>query len=108
MIHTDCGNRGDDLAKLELVENGGLAGSVQSDHQNAHFRLAEQPLEQTLEGPHSVYVRVSARKSRMRTGPNMLGCHWVWRETARLLTEARTILGNQIGKCQRVKTFVVC
>lgn len=35
VIRTNSGNSGDDLSELELVENGGLTGSVKSDHENA-------------------------------------------------------------------------
>ncbi len=46
---TDCGDRSDDFAELELVQDGGLAGSVKSDHEDAHLLLAEEALEQTGE-----------------------------------------------------------
>merc|ERR1711959_360252 len=39
-------NRGDDLTQLELVQDGGLSGSVESDHQNTHLLLAPQAVEQ--------------------------------------------------------------
>ena len=43
---TDCGDGSDDLAKLELVENGGFTGGIQTDHQDAHLLLAEEAGEQ--------------------------------------------------------------
>jgi hypothetical protein len=39
---TDGGDGGDDLSKLELVEDGGLSGGVKSDHEDAHLLLAEE------------------------------------------------------------------
>ena len=39
---TDGGDGGDDLSELELVEDGGLSGGVQSDHEDAHLLLAEE------------------------------------------------------------------
>jgi len=45
-VEADGGNGGDDLAQLELVQHGGLAGGVQADHQDAHLLLAEQRVEQ--------------------------------------------------------------
>lgn len=44
---TDGGDGGDDLTKLELVKNGGLAGGIETDHENSHFLLVED--EQLLE-----------------------------------------------------------
>ena len=57
-LEANCGltngrDGGDDLAKLELVQDGGLAGGVKTDHQDAHFFLAEKALEQCAERlPH--------------------------------------------------------
>jgi len=42
----DGGDGRHDLAKLELVEDGGLAGGVEADHEDAHFLLAEELAEQ--------------------------------------------------------------
>jgi len=39
-VEADCGDGGDDLAKLKLVENGGLTSGVETNHQNSHFFLA--------------------------------------------------------------------
>lgn len=50
---TNGGNGCDDLAKLELVENGGLTSSIETDHQNSHFFLGKKPAEQFREcQPH--------------------------------------------------------
>ena len=46
---TDCGDCGDDLAKLEFVEDGGLAGGVEPNHQDAHLLLAEEAFEERRE-----------------------------------------------------------
>lgn len=40
--HTDGGDGGDDFTELELVEDGGFTGGVESDHQNAHLLLPPQ------------------------------------------------------------------
>ena len=55
------GDRGDDLAQLELVEDGGLAGGVQPHHQDPHLLLAEEALEQ---GGEEVAHVASAPPSR--------------------------------------------
>lgn len=47
--HTNGGDRGHDFTQLELVEDGGLSGSVQSDHQNSHLLLAPEAIEQLRE-----------------------------------------------------------
>ena len=41
-----------DFTELELVQDGGLAGSVKPNHQNSHFLLGKETLEQALEGSH--------------------------------------------------------
>lgn len=38
--HTDGGDRRHDFAQLELVQDGGFASRVQTDHQNAHLLLS--------------------------------------------------------------------
>lgn len=53
MVLTDGGNGGDDLAELELVEDGGLTGRIEPDHENPHLLLGEEAAEQLPEGePH--------------------------------------------------------
>lgn len=37
---TDSGDGGDDFTELELVQNGGLSGSVKTNHKNAHLLLS--------------------------------------------------------------------
>jgi hypothetical protein len=44
-IETDGRDGGDDFTELELVQNGGLAGSVETDHQNSHLLLVENEEE---------------------------------------------------------------
>jgi hypothetical protein len=34
---TDCWNRGNNFAQLQLVQNCRFTGSIETDHQNAHF-----------------------------------------------------------------------
>jgi len=41
-IEADGGDGGDDFTKLELVQDGGLTSSVETDHQNAHLLLAKE------------------------------------------------------------------
>ena len=45
-----------DFTELELVQDGGLAGSVKSDHQKSKFNVeiifGKQTLEEALEGSH--------------------------------------------------------
>jgi hypothetical protein len=50
---TDGRNGGDDLPKLQLVKDGRLTGSIETNHKNAHLLLGEEPLEQLGERePH--------------------------------------------------------
>jgi hypothetical protein len=46
---TDCGDGGDDFTELQLVEDGGLSGSIETDHENSHFLLSPETVEQTRE-----------------------------------------------------------
>lgn len=43
---TDGRNGGDDLAELQLVQNRGFTGGIETDHQNSHLLLPPQPVEQ--------------------------------------------------------------
>ena len=43
---TDCGDGGNDFTKLELIQDGGLSGSVKPDHQDSHLLLAPETIEQ--------------------------------------------------------------
>jgi hypothetical protein len=45
-IEADGGHGGDDLTELELVEDGGLAGGVQTEHERSEFLLSEERVEQ--------------------------------------------------------------
>jgi hypothetical protein len=45
-IHTDGGNGGDDLAELKLVEDGGLSGGIETNHEDSHLLLSPKPVEQ--------------------------------------------------------------
>jgi hypothetical protein len=50
---TDGGDGGDDLAELELVEDGSFIDSVETDHEDLHLLLDEQPAEELPERePH--------------------------------------------------------
>lgn len=40
-VEADGGDGGDVLAELELVEDGGLAGGVEAEHEEAHFLGSE-------------------------------------------------------------------
>lgn len=50
---TDGRDGGDDLTKLQLVQNSGLTSSIKTYHQNPHFFLGKKPAEQLREiKPH--------------------------------------------------------
>jgi hypothetical protein len=50
MLLTDCGNGGDDFTELELVEDSGLSGGIETNHEDSHLLLAPQAVEQLGEG----------------------------------------------------------
>ena len=65
MMLTDGGDGGHDLAELQLVEDGGLTGRIQPDHEDPHLLLAKEALEQASENvPHLEVVEVSVEKNR--------------------------------------------
>ena len=49
-VLTDCGDSGDDFTELELVENSGLSGGIETNHEDSHLLLAPQAVEQLGEG----------------------------------------------------------
>ena len=49
-VEADGRDGGHDLAQLELVQDGGLAGRVEADHEDAHVLLAEELAEDLGEG----------------------------------------------------------
>nr|CAB3474593.1 unnamed protein product [Digitaria exilis] len=52
-VLTDGGDGGDDLAELELVEDGGLTSGIKTDHEDPHLLLGEEAAEQLPERePH--------------------------------------------------------
>jgi hypothetical protein len=58
------GDGGDDLAELELVEDGGLTGRVETNHEDPHLLLGEEAAEQLRERePH---LRSCAEKKRRK------------------------------------------
>ena len=51
--HTNSRNGGDNLSKLELVEDGGLTSSIKTYHQYTHLFLSEESAKQLGERqPH--------------------------------------------------------
>ena len=50
VVHTNGGDGGDNLTKLQLVENSGFTGGIESDHQNTHLLLPPQLIKQLGKG----------------------------------------------------------
>lgn len=48
-VETDCGDGGDDFTELQLVEDGGLSGGIETNHENSHLLLSPETVEQTRE-----------------------------------------------------------
>ena len=46
LIHTDSGDGGNDLAKLELIQNRCLSCGIQTNHQNSHLLLSPELVEE--------------------------------------------------------------
>lgn len=57
-LSTDSGDGGDDLAELELVEDGSLTGGIEANHEDAHLLFREQTAKELGEGkPHLLRTR---------------------------------------------------
>jgi len=51
-VECDGCDGGGDLAGLELVEDGGLAGGVQPQHEDARLELLRQAIAEAQQPPH--------------------------------------------------------
>jgi hypothetical protein len=49
-VEADCGDGGDDFTELQLVQNGGLSGGIETNHEDSHLLLAPQAVEQLGKG----------------------------------------------------------
>ena len=49
-VESDGGDGGDALAELQLVQDGGLTGGIETDHKDADLLLAEEGLEERTKG----------------------------------------------------------
>merc|ERR1719379_2038017 len=57
-VEADRGDRSHHLPELQLVQDRGLPGRVQADHEDSHLLLAEHALPDAREGePHGVIAR---------------------------------------------------
>jgi len=45
-VETDCGNSCDDFTKLQLVQDCGLSGGVQTNHQNSHLLFSPELIKE--------------------------------------------------------------
>jgi len=55
-VEANGGDGGHDLAKLELVQDGGLASRIEADHEDAHILLAEELAEELAESETHVVL----------------------------------------------------
>jgi hypothetical protein len=57
---TDGGDGGDDLTDLELIEDVSFTDSVETDHEDLHLLLDEQPAEELPERePHLLSASIN-------------------------------------------------
>ena len=63
---TDGGDGGDDLAELELVEDGGLTGGIKPDHEDPHLLLGEEAAEQLPEREPHLFLCHNTRPNRFQ------------------------------------------
>lgn len=47
---TDSRDGGDDFTKLQLVQNSGFTGGIETDHENSHLLLPPQLVENLRKG----------------------------------------------------------
>ena len=69
---TDGGDGGDDLAELELVEDGGLTGGIEPDHENPHLLLGEEAAEQLPKGEPHLFPKEILRDPKPGAGSNRI------------------------------------
>ena len=69
---TDSGDGGDDLAELELVEDGGLTGGIEPDHENPHLLLGEEAAEQLPKGETHLFPREILRDPKRGAESNRI------------------------------------
>jgi len=63
---TDGGDGSDDLAELELVEDGGLTGGIKPDHEDPHLLLGEEAAEQLPEREPHLFLETVANAFLLR------------------------------------------
>ena len=63
---TDGGDGSDDLAELELVEDGGLTGGIKPDHEDPHLLLGEEAAEQLPEREPHLFLCHNTRPNRFQ------------------------------------------
>ena len=66
-VETDGGDGGDDLTELQLIKNGGLTGSIETDHKDTHLLLGEQLGEELADRKPHGEIR-PARKPAAKSG----------------------------------------
>lgn len=49
-VEANSGDGGDDFTKLQLVQNGGFTGGIETDHENSHLLLPPQLVENLRKG----------------------------------------------------------
>ena len=60
------GDGGDDLAELELVEDGGLTSRVETNHEDPHLLLGEEAAEQLPEREPHLFLCHNTRPNRFQ------------------------------------------
>ena len=79
---TDGCDGGGDLASLELVEDGGLAGSVQPQHEDARLELLRQAIAEAQQPPHG---QPHHRLERPVPGDGLMSDGWMRSEAVSAL-----------------------
>jgi hypothetical protein len=69
---TNGGDGGDDLAELELIEDGGLTGGIEPDHENPHLLLGEEAAEQLPKGEPHLFLNEILRDPERGAGSNRI------------------------------------
>lgn len=73
---TDCGDGGDDLPQLQLVEDGGLPGGVQAHHEDPHFFFAYQALQQVPKDVSHDASDLSCNRTVRQVTEQQSGCKY--------------------------------
>ena len=94
---------GNNLAKFQLVQDGGLASRVQTNHQNSHLLFPKETLEKARECPHLSPFLLSRSDGRQTNNTlPFLHCKLTYQPRHSLPAASEQSIKNGYGKTRNV------